>query len=147
LSQLGERARFAMVEDGEPIAVGIGVVEEGWLGLFSLATAKHARRRGIASAIVDVLEGWAGACGACATYLQVERDNVPALAFYEPRGFRVAHSYHYRSAEQSPETSVRPAAAVDPSPTHHPIPGQGAGLACGIVRRRARSTTTADRTV
>ncbi len=31
-------------------------------------------------------------------YLQVERDNVPALRLYERTGFTVAHDYHYRTA-------------------------------------------------
>lgn len=100
LSQLGERARFVMASQPstlEPLAVGIGVAEDGWLGLFSLATAPGARRRGIASAVIAELEGWAGTRGARGTYLQVEADNSSALTLYANRGFHVAHSYHYRS--------------------------------------------------
>lgn len=47
LSQLGDRARFAVCVDassGRPLGVGFGVVEEGWLGLFSLAVAPDAPR-------------------------------------------------------------------------------------------------------
>jgi GNAT superfamily N-acetyltransferase len=101
LSQLGDRARFAVAADvatGSPLAVGIGVVEEGWLGLFSLATAPAARRRGLATDIVDALEAWALTRDAHGVYLQVERDNPPALAFYARRGLHIAHAYHYRSA-------------------------------------------------
>ncbi|MCW3001410.1 MAG: arginase/agmatinase/formimionoglutamate hydrolase arginase family-like protein [Conexibacter sp.] len=100
LGQLGEHARFAVLhdEDGAAQAVGIGVVEEGWLGIFSLATAPSLRRRGLGSAIVDALEDWAATLGADRVYLQVERDNAVALRFYARRGFYVAHSYHYRSA-------------------------------------------------
>lgn len=100
LSQLDGRARFARVDspDGEPLAVGIGVVEEGWLGVFSLTVAPAARRRGLATAIMDGLEAWAATAGARSVYLQVEADNEPALALYARRGLHVAHSYHYRSA-------------------------------------------------
>jgi GNAT superfamily N-acetyltransferase len=101
LSQLGDRARFAVAVDasgGRPLGVGIGVVEEGWLGLFSVAVTADARRRGVASTIVDALEAWASDVGAGRVYLQVEADNVRALAFYARRGFFIAHSYHYRSA-------------------------------------------------
>jgi GNAT superfamily N-acetyltransferase len=101
LSQLGDRARFAIAVDGQtaaPVAVGLGVVEEGWLGLFSLATAPSARRAGIATALIDTLEDWAARRGAQRSYLQVEADNAPALSFYAARGFHIAHSYHYRSA-------------------------------------------------
>jgi GNAT superfamily N-acetyltransferase len=101
LSQLGDRARFAVAVDARsqtPVAVGFGVVEERWLGLFSLATSAEARRRGIASALVDALEAWATTRGADRSYLQVEAGNAAALSFYAARGFHIAHSYHYRSA-------------------------------------------------
>lgn len=101
LSQLGERGRFATAVDtpsGEVIGICIGVAEEGWLGLFSLGVIESARRRGIATLLVDALEDWAAALGATGTYLQVEADNAAALAFYGRRGFHIAHSYHYRSA-------------------------------------------------
>jgi ribosomal protein S18 acetylase RimI-like enzyme len=51
----------------------------------------------VASALVDALSAWAAGAGGTGTYLQVERDNEAALAFYARRGFHVAHSYHYRS--------------------------------------------------
>lgn len=100
LSQLGDRARFARVDaaDGEPLAVGIGVVEDGWLGVFSLAVAPEARRRGFGTAIMGSLESWAATAGARSVYLQVEADNDAALALYAQRRMHVAHSYHYRSA-------------------------------------------------
>jgi GNAT superfamily N-acetyltransferase len=81
-----------------PLGVGFGVVEAGWLGLFSLAVTPAARRRSVASMIVDALEGWSAGVGAGRVYLQVEADNLGALTFYGRRGFFVAHSYHYRSA-------------------------------------------------
>lgn len=98
LSQLGEGARFAVVrEAGEPVAVAVGVVDGVWLGVFSLTVAPRARRRGIASAVMDALERWAAQRGATGVYLQVEADNAAALALYARRGMVVAHSYHYRA--------------------------------------------------
>ncbi len=100
LSQLGGRARFAVAVDassGRSLGVGFGVVEGGWLGLFSLAVTADARRRGVASTIVDALEAWSARVGAGRVYLQVEADNPGAVAFYARRGFFIAHSYHYRS--------------------------------------------------
>jgi GNAT superfamily N-acetyltransferase len=101
LSQLGDRGGFATAVDaldGEPLGVCIGVAEEGWLGLFSLAVTPEARRRGIATRIVDAVEAWASAThSATRVYLQVETDNAAALSFYAARGFWIAHSYHYRS--------------------------------------------------
>jgi N-acetylglutamate synthase len=98
LSQLGDAARFATVfEGGDPVAVGIGVVDGEWLGVFSLAVAPSARRRGIAGGVMDALEGWGRARGARGVYLQVQADNEAALEFYARRGMAIAHSYHYRS--------------------------------------------------
>jgi ribosomal protein S18 acetylase RimI-like enzyme len=102
LSQLGDRGGFATAVDAmtaEPLGSCIGVAEEGWLGLFSLAVTPAARRRGIATRLVDALESWAATTHtASRVYLQVESDNTAALAFYAGRGFHIAHSYHYRSA-------------------------------------------------
>jgi ribosomal protein S18 acetylase RimI-like enzyme len=101
LSQLGTRARFATAIDpatSEALGVCIGVAESGWLGLFSLHVTPSARRRGIATHLVDTLSSWSTSAGATSTYLQVEADNEPALSFYASRGFHIAHSYHYRSA-------------------------------------------------
>lgn len=98
LSQLGDKARFAVVrEAGEPVAVAVGVVDGAWLGVFSLTVAPQALRRGIASAVMDALERWAAERGTTGVYLQVETDNAPALALYARRGMAVAHSYHYRA--------------------------------------------------
>jgi ribosomal protein S18 acetylase RimI-like enzyme len=41
---------------------------------------------------------WAGAHEADRMYLQVERDNVPALRLYERTGFSELCGYHYRTA-------------------------------------------------
>lgn len=98
LSQLGSRARFAraLTPDGEPLAAAIGVVEDGWLGVFSLTVAPAARRRGLATALMNSLENWSATAGARRVYLQVETDNDAALALYARRGMYIAHSYHYR---------------------------------------------------
>lgn len=101
LGQLGDRACFATVVDpvsGDCAGTGIGVAEDGWLGLFSLAVAPSWRRRGVGSGIVDALSAWAGTRGARSVYLQVEADNAAALGIYARRGCFIAHSYHYRSA-------------------------------------------------
>src|SRR3954447_15643395 len=100
LSQLDGRARFATAADtdGRPVGVGVGVLDGRWLGVFSVATAPHARRRGVATAMIDALESWGAAHGATRTYLQVEADNAAALALYAQRGLHIAHAYHYRAA-------------------------------------------------
>ena len=49
--------------------------------------------------MLAALAGWAGAHDAGRMYLQVERDNGPALRLYERAGFGEICGYHYRAAE------------------------------------------------
>jgi RimJ/RimL family protein N-acetyltransferase len=83
---------------GEDLGVGLAVCERGWAGLFGVATAASARRRGIARGVVHALARWSAEHGAQRIYLQVETGNEPAHALYASAGFRRSHGYHYRSA-------------------------------------------------
>jgi N-acetylglutamate synthase len=87
------RTGFARIGD---LAVGRGVVVDGWLGITSMATAPEARRRGHARAIVHALTRWAQALGATRALLQVEETNEPARALYRSVGFVQSHAYRYR---------------------------------------------------
>jgi GNAT superfamily N-acetyltransferase len=78
--------------------VGLAVCERGWAGLFCVATAAGARRRGIAGHVVHALTAWAVGHGARGLYLQVDSANAPAHALYERVGFTRSHGYHYRAA-------------------------------------------------
>lgn len=82
--------------DGEVAALGIGVVDRGWLGIFGMVTRRSARRRGAARAVLSALAHQADLVGATRAYLQVEADNVGAQNLYSSAGFRYSHSYHYR---------------------------------------------------
>jgi len=85
----------AQVED-EIIAVGLGVAERGYVGLFDIATAPSWRRRGAGTAIVRALMAWGRSCGAESAYLQVMRNNLPASALYAWLGFSEEYRYWYR---------------------------------------------------
>ena len=88
----------AYARAAEDLGVGLAVCERGWAGLFCVATAAGARRRGIAGHVVHALTSWAVERGARRLYLQVESANAPAHAFYERAGFTRSHGYHYRAA-------------------------------------------------
>ena len=83
---------------GADVGVGLAVCEQGWAGLFCVATAASARRRGIARGVVHALTRWAAERGARRIYLQVETANAPGHAFYASAGFQRSHGYHYRRA-------------------------------------------------
>lgn len=97
LQRIGPRAGFATAYlGGQPVAVGLGVVERGWLGLFSLVTHPDYRRQGAATSLIHALAGWGQAHQANQVYLQVMTDNAPALAVYDRLGFETLYHYHYR---------------------------------------------------
>jgi GNAT superfamily N-acetyltransferase len=87
----------AMVGD-DVVAVGRAVADAGWVGVFGMATLPEARGKGAARGVLAALARWAGAHGAEHMYLQVERDNGPALRLYERSGFAEICRYHYRTA-------------------------------------------------
>jgi ribosomal protein S18 acetylase RimI-like enzyme len=77
-------------------AVARGAVSDGWLGVTAVTVDERHRRRGLATAVMSALQGWAAGRGATSVYLQVLADNAPALALYRRAGFIEHHRYHYR---------------------------------------------------
>jgi len=103
LERIGRRGGFAIARwKGEPIAIGLGVLDGPWLGIFNMSTVPEARRRRAATAILGALVGWGVAAGATRAYLQVDRDNMGAITLYEASGFRTEYEYHYRVLALSP---------------------------------------------
>lgn len=105
LAGLGDRAIGASAsaaEVGSPVGVGFGVIDEGWVGIFGMATSPTHRRQGVATAVISALCQEAAGAGAAHAYLQVETDNHDALALYERLGFERSHGYHYRSEGSDP---------------------------------------------
>lgn len=88
---------FALLRiGGEPAAVGLGVVEAGWLGVYCMATLPiHRRQRG-ASAVLRTLAIWSQLYDAQMAYLQVMQHNTSAQQLYARAGFATAYHYHYR---------------------------------------------------
>ena len=82
-----------------PVAIGLGVRELGWSGLFCMHTLKSHRRQGHARRILGALAVWAWAKDAKRLYLQVEQDNPTAQKFYQASGFQTQCGYHYRTKE------------------------------------------------
>jgi GNAT superfamily N-acetyltransferase len=102
LARIGPRGAVAVVRDaddagGAVVGTGFVVVERGWAGVFGMGTRPQQRRRGVATALLHALADRAARLGAKRAYLQVEADNVPALALYAHAGFDAAWGYHYRS--------------------------------------------------
>jgi ribosomal protein S18 acetylase RimI-like enzyme len=82
---------------GEPVGIGRVSVEGTWAGVTSVDVAPRARRRGIGSAVMGSLLGWAREQGATSSYLQVRAANPAALRLYDALGYVTHHPYCYRS--------------------------------------------------
>ncbi|MHA2243177.1 MAG: GNAT family N-acetyltransferase, partial [Candidatus Thorarchaeota archaeon] len=59
----------------ELVGVGLGVLENDWIGLFSITTLEKYRRKGVAKSVNHAIVKWAKNLGACNAYLQVEAGN------------------------------------------------------------------------
>ena len=80
-------------------AVGFGVVEGNWLGIFNIGTRPDKRRSGAALSINHALGLWGEKQGATRVYLQVETNNNAAKHLYTKLGFTHAYTYWYRQLD------------------------------------------------
>jgi GNAT superfamily N-acetyltransferase len=78
------------------VAVGRGVPQGEWLGVYAMAVAPDARRRGLGRRVLRALLGWGREQGCRSAYLVVVERNTPARAMYASAGFTEAGRYHYR---------------------------------------------------
>jgi len=89
--------RFAsLAVDGQVVGCGLGVLQDGFLGVYDVVVDRDHRRRGLGAVLVRALLGWGQAEGAHTAYLQVMLDNEPALRLYGGLGFREVYRYRYR---------------------------------------------------
>ncbi len=103
LQRIGASTGFALLQiDDQPAAVGLGVVEAGWLGIFCMGTAPAFRRRGAARTILRTLAIWAQMQDADHAYLQVMDKNSAARPLYAGIGFQTLYHYHYREQPSRP---------------------------------------------
>jgi GNAT superfamily N-acetyltransferase len=82
--------------DGVPVGAGRGVLDGEWLGVYSMATLPAARGRGVATAVIAALAGWATGLGAGRAFLQVEESSVEARRLYAALAFVPVYRYTYR---------------------------------------------------
>lgn len=100
LQRVGPPCGFGtLLIDGRIAAVAQGVVERGWLGIFTVATTPAFRRRGLARQVLSALAAWAATHDATNAYLQVMTANTPALGLYSQMGFTTLYNYWYRERE------------------------------------------------
>ncbi|GAB2457427.1 GNAT family N-acetyltransferase [Jatrophihabitans fulvus] len=92
-----DRVVFVSVRNADrAVAIGRGVVDDGWLGVAAVEVEPEQRRRGLAAAIMRELWQWGREHGATRSYLQVDATNDAAAALYAKLGYAHHHDYRYR---------------------------------------------------
>jgi len=83
-------------ENNEILAVGLGVMERGFIGMFDIYVDEAHRRKGLATKIMNKLISEGVAHGCDYSYLQVIDDNENAKLLYKKLGYEKQYSYWYR---------------------------------------------------
>ncbi|HEX8955196.1 MAG TPA: GNAT family N-acetyltransferase [Burkholderiaceae bacterium] len=97
LRRLDLPALYGAVETrGEYLAMGLAVIDDGYAGLFDIATLPEFRRRGHARSLTIALLRGAKRQGAKSAYLQAVAGNRAAVALYASLGFAECYRYWYR---------------------------------------------------
>ncbi len=97
MSRIPGKKVFALcVLNDEYAGVGLGVIEDEWVGLFGLATNEKYRRQGVATSVNKAIGIWARDYGSNSVYLQAEVLNTPAISLYSKIGFETIYDYWYR---------------------------------------------------
>ena len=97
MKRLPHPAGFALLRSGDaPVAAGVGVVVDGWLGVFEVVVDPDRRRRGHGRLLMEALHAWGGERGAERSFLQVLVENRAAIGLYGSLGYEEAYRYWYR---------------------------------------------------
>ncbi len=97
LSRIPATPAFATMSlDGAVVAVGLGVADKGYMGLFDIVVSAAQRGQGLGYQLVTGLLAWGQQQDAHTAYLQVVETNVPAQNLYAKIGFQEAYRYWYR---------------------------------------------------
>ena len=91
-----QKCLAAVYIDGRIAAVGLCVLDRGYLGMFDIVTEPALRQKGYGHQLMLYLLNWGKANGAEYAYLQVMLSNSPALYLYKKLGFHEVYRYWYR---------------------------------------------------
>ena len=75
---------------------GLGVLDNNYLGLFFVVTARKQRGKGYASQLISAILDWGKHNGATQAYIQVETENQAGINLYNKLGFAEVYQYFYR---------------------------------------------------
>lgn len=87
----------SVIKNGRMAASGLGILDRDDLGIYAIYTSEHYRRLGYAYEICNEIIARGMEMGAGYSYLQVVKNNIPAVSLYERLGFKYDYTYWFRS--------------------------------------------------
>ncbi len=97
LKSIGNPLVCASIWSGKKmIACGLGVIEDGRIGLFDIVVDENYRRKGYGTKICQEILKAGVSQGVESAYLQVANKNTRAILMYEKMGFERKYTYWYR---------------------------------------------------
>jgi N-acetylglutamate synthase len=91
-----EKYLLLLRQNGKIIGCGMGVIEDGFAGIYEIIIDTELRRKGYGRQLMLNMLKYAYERGARKAYLQVVAANIPAVRLYESLGFKEAYRYWYR---------------------------------------------------
>lgn len=85
-----------IVENEQIVAVGLGVAERGYIGMYDICVVESRRRQGLGTKIMKSLMQAGAQRGCSFSYLQVVDANEGAKILYDRLGYKKEYSYWYR---------------------------------------------------
>lgn len=91
-----DKSFLTLYKDGQAVSCGIGVMEQGYVGLYDIVTDQRYRGLGFGEQLILHLLQWGRQKGAAKGYLLVVQNNEPAIRLYNKIGFVNEYEYWYR---------------------------------------------------
>ena len=90
-------AAASIWENGTMSACGLGVMEQGFVGLYDIFVDASCRRRGLGGDICTAIMQHGKSSGCRTAYLQCLSDNFGARKMYDQLGYRETYHYWFRT--------------------------------------------------
>ncbi|MDF2720244.1 MAG: acetyltransferase [Paenibacillus sp.] len=87
---------FTLYDEDTPVACGLGVIQDEYVGLYDIVTDAAFRRRGYGEQLVLNILEWGKSVGARYSFLQVVQHNEAAVHLYAKLGYKEIYKYWYR---------------------------------------------------
>jgi GNAT superfamily N-acetyltransferase len=78
------------------MSCGLGVVSDGFFGIFDIVTHPQYRNKGYGYEFINGMLHWAIQNHTYTAYVQVIAKNTPAVKLYQKLGFELSYEYHYK---------------------------------------------------